>query len=234
MPFDQATATIPHRRGRVVRGHGEDEVPGMYVVGWIKRGPNGFIGSNKSCARETVNSLLADLNSGDRASKKTDTTHHAPNQKIAPIQACAGTSPPPVEGGLSGATTKFSTGPFIIRASTPSRCAPLGLHPWETATPTEVPCVGSTVGAVRGKQLVAADAPEGMTSMIAGTGTSHCLCASEWKDDDSRGRSDRGHMSIQRTDAGYAQYPGLRRGRRASGDQPVSGGVITAESDVCS
>ena len=64
VPFDQATATIPHRRGRVVRGHGEDAVPGMYVVGWIKRGPNGFIGSNKSCARETVNSLLADLNAG--------------------------------------------------------------------------------------------------------------------------------------------------------------------------
>lgn len=34
------------------------------MVGWIKRGPRGFIGSNKTCARETVNSLLADANEG--------------------------------------------------------------------------------------------------------------------------------------------------------------------------
>ncbi|MET0829507.1 MAG: 4Fe-4S binding protein [Microbacterium sp.] len=58
LPFDQATATIPHITGRV------DEVPGTYVVGWIKRGPHGFIGTNKSCARETVDQLITDLNAG--------------------------------------------------------------------------------------------------------------------------------------------------------------------------
>ncbi|MGN6162884.1 MAG: FAD-dependent oxidoreductase, partial [Marmoricola sp.] len=30
----------------------------------IKRGPRGFIGTNKTCAEETVQSLLADLNAG--------------------------------------------------------------------------------------------------------------------------------------------------------------------------
>lgn len=35
-------------------------MPGAYVAGWIKRGPTGVIGSNRSCAKETVASLLAD------------------------------------------------------------------------------------------------------------------------------------------------------------------------------
>lgn len=64
VPFDHDSATIPHRGGRVLEAAGGDEVPGLYVVGWIKRGPRGFIGSNKTCARETVNALLADANSG--------------------------------------------------------------------------------------------------------------------------------------------------------------------------
>lgn len=63
-PFDEATATVPHREGRVLDGPGGHEVERLYAVGWIKRGPRGFIGSNKSCARETVNALLADANAG--------------------------------------------------------------------------------------------------------------------------------------------------------------------------
>ncbi|WP_291082643.1 FAD-dependent oxidoreductase [Dietzia sp. UBA5065] len=64
VPFDPVTATIPHRAGRVLDRPGGDEVPGAYVVGWIKRGPRGFIGSNKTCARETVDALLADADAG--------------------------------------------------------------------------------------------------------------------------------------------------------------------------
>ncbi|AVZ40769.1 MULTISPECIES: FAD-dependent oxidoreductase [unclassified Dietzia] len=64
VPFDPATGTIPHRGGRVLDRPGGSEVPGSYVVGWIKRGPRGFIGSNKTCARETVDALLADANAG--------------------------------------------------------------------------------------------------------------------------------------------------------------------------
>jgi ferredoxin--NADP+ reductase len=36
----------------------------VYVVGWAKRGPTGFIGTNKSCAEETVSALLDDLDAG--------------------------------------------------------------------------------------------------------------------------------------------------------------------------
>ncbi|PQM44737.1 putative ferredoxin/ferredoxin--NADP reductase [Mycobacterium talmoniae] len=58
LPFDDATATVPHDGGRV------PGPAGVYVTGWIKRGPTGFIGTNKSCAQETVRSLVADYNAG--------------------------------------------------------------------------------------------------------------------------------------------------------------------------
>ncbi|MFK0177517.1 FAD-dependent oxidoreductase [Streptomyces xanthochromogenes] len=56
LPFDEDTATVPHESGRVE--------PGVYVAGWIKRGPTGFIGTNKTCAHETVESLLDDFAAG--------------------------------------------------------------------------------------------------------------------------------------------------------------------------
>jgi ferredoxin--NADP+ reductase len=34
---------------------------GLYVAGWIKRGPSGIIGTNKPDSFETVKSLLADM-----------------------------------------------------------------------------------------------------------------------------------------------------------------------------
>ena len=38
--------------------------PGVYVAGWVKRGPTGFIGTNKTCAQETVEAMLDDLDAG--------------------------------------------------------------------------------------------------------------------------------------------------------------------------
>ncbi|PVD09559.1 FAD-dependent oxidoreductase [Streptomyces sp. CS147] len=58
LPFDPVRGTVPHAAGRVLRGGVPS--PGEYVAGWIKRGPTGVIGSNRSCAKETVASLLAD------------------------------------------------------------------------------------------------------------------------------------------------------------------------------
>ncbi len=55
LPFDTGSGCIPHEEGRVVGGDRE------YVVGWIKRGPTGVIGTNKKDARETVARLVADL-----------------------------------------------------------------------------------------------------------------------------------------------------------------------------
>ena len=56
LPYDEATGTVPNDRGRVR--------PGLYVAGWVKRGPTGFIGTNKSCAEETVERILDDLDAG--------------------------------------------------------------------------------------------------------------------------------------------------------------------------
>jgi len=35
-------------------------IPGLYVAGWAKRGPSGVLGTNRACAHETVQSMLAD------------------------------------------------------------------------------------------------------------------------------------------------------------------------------
>jgi ferredoxin--NADP+ reductase len=58
LPFDDDAAVVPNERGRV------DGARGAYVAGWIKRGPTGFIGTNKSCAAQTVHELVADYNGG--------------------------------------------------------------------------------------------------------------------------------------------------------------------------
>ncbi len=53
VPFDESTGVIANMGGRVA--------PGVYVAGWIKRGPTGVIGTNKKDATETVELLLEDL-----------------------------------------------------------------------------------------------------------------------------------------------------------------------------
>ena len=62
LPFDESAAVVPNDGGRVVEPSTGTPVRGSYVAGWIKRGPTGFIGTNKSCAAETVHSLVADYN----------------------------------------------------------------------------------------------------------------------------------------------------------------------------
>jgi ferredoxin/flavodoxin---NADP+ reductase len=58
LPLDPATGTVPHDAGRVLVDGAP--LPGVYVAGWLKRGPTGIIGTNKPDATETVRSLLAD------------------------------------------------------------------------------------------------------------------------------------------------------------------------------
>lgn len=60
VPFDADRGVIRNVEGRVVDADGAVH-PREYVVGWIKRGPVGVIGTNKSDAAETVRHLLADL-----------------------------------------------------------------------------------------------------------------------------------------------------------------------------
>jgi ferredoxin--NADP+ reductase len=55
LPFDDKSATIPNTHGRVEGSRNE------YVVGWIKRGPTGVIGTNKKDSQDTIDTLIADL-----------------------------------------------------------------------------------------------------------------------------------------------------------------------------
>lgn len=65
VPFFNKWGIIPNNEGRVLTEHeiGE-QVIGDYVVGWIKRGPSGIIGTNKPDSVETVERLLEDVTEG--------------------------------------------------------------------------------------------------------------------------------------------------------------------------
>jgi ferredoxin--NADP+ reductase len=63
-PFDERGGVIPNDTGRILATPGGEPIPGRYVAGWIKRGPQGVIGTNKADAGETVAALLDDLDAG--------------------------------------------------------------------------------------------------------------------------------------------------------------------------
>jgi ferredoxin--NADP+ reductase len=64
LPFDDTAGIVPNDGGRVIDTKHGQPVRGSYVAGWIKRGPTGFIGTNKSCATQTVQVLVDDFNAG--------------------------------------------------------------------------------------------------------------------------------------------------------------------------
>ena len=64
VPFDERAGVIANEGGRVA--------PGVYVAGWIKRGPTGVIGTNKKDATETVELLLEDLRNAPRNGATAD------------------------------------------------------------------------------------------------------------------------------------------------------------------
>ncbi|XP_031388723.1 NADPH:adrenodoxin oxidoreductase, mitochondrial isoform X2 [Punica granatum] len=67
LPFDHRRGVVPNVRGRVISESSGDSAalePGLYVCGWLKRGPTGIIGTNLQCAEETVSSISEDLEKG--------------------------------------------------------------------------------------------------------------------------------------------------------------------------
>ena len=63
VPFDERHFVLPNEAGRVLGPDGT-ALPGVYAVGWIKRGPTGILGTNKRDAEETVAALVEDLHGG--------------------------------------------------------------------------------------------------------------------------------------------------------------------------
>ena len=64
LPFDERRGVIPNERGRVIDPETGEQMLGQYVVGWIKRGPSGVIGTNKKDALDTVAAILEDVAEG--------------------------------------------------------------------------------------------------------------------------------------------------------------------------
>lgn len=63
IPFHESWGTVLNEKGRITDEDGK-ALPGLYTAGWIKRGPSGVIGTNKTCAQETVNCMVEDLQAG--------------------------------------------------------------------------------------------------------------------------------------------------------------------------
>ncbi|KAK1693720.1 hypothetical protein QYE76_010417 [Lolium multiflorum] len=66
LPFDKYRGVVPNLRGRILSNESETATvePGLYVVGWLKRGPTGIVATNLHCAEETVASILEDEKKG--------------------------------------------------------------------------------------------------------------------------------------------------------------------------
>jgi ferredoxin--NADP+ reductase len=63
LPFDALRGTIVHERGRVA--------PGIYAVGWCKRGPQGVVPANRADALAVADLILGDLTSSERTMVET-------------------------------------------------------------------------------------------------------------------------------------------------------------------
>ena len=61
LPFDEGGGVIPNVDGRITGGPDADVLPGLYAVGWIRRGPYGVIGTNKADAHLVVSRMLEDV-----------------------------------------------------------------------------------------------------------------------------------------------------------------------------
>ncbi|MGC0367493.1 ferredoxin--NADP+ reductase [Rhodococcus sp. 27YEA15] len=75
LPFDEHHAIVPNDHGRVLDPDTGTPIPGVYVAGWIKRGPTGVIGTNKHCSSDTIDKLLTDFTHGHLTPPLHNHTH---------------------------------------------------------------------------------------------------------------------------------------------------------------
>ncbi|KAL8529820.1 hypothetical protein ACS0TY_007033 [Phlomoides rotata] len=74
LPFDNYKGIVPNAGGRVLADASQDHMQyktGVYVCGWLKRGPTGIIGTNLYCAEETLSCISEDINKGVLVSNST-------------------------------------------------------------------------------------------------------------------------------------------------------------------
>ncbi|KAL7153451.1 hypothetical protein ABFS83_04G169600 [Erythranthe nasuta] len=72
LPFDNYRGIVPNLGGRVLANASQGDTQyetGLYVCGWLKRGPTGIIATNLYCAEETIACVSEDINKGVLSSK---------------------------------------------------------------------------------------------------------------------------------------------------------------------
>ncbi len=76
--YSEAIEGVPFEGGRARNQDGRIE-PGLYAVGWIKRGPSGVIGSNKPDGNAAADQILADLAGGSKPGRAALSEHLSGN-----------------------------------------------------------------------------------------------------------------------------------------------------------
>lgn len=64
LPFDRDRNVVPNTDARVTDGPDGPVLPGLYVAGWIRRGPTGGIGRNRLCGEQAAAAIVADFVDG--------------------------------------------------------------------------------------------------------------------------------------------------------------------------
>jgi ferredoxin--NADP+ reductase len=100
VPFDERSGVIPNDGGRVTDPTTGAARPGEYVVGWIKRGPTGVIGTNKRDAQETVDAILADLAARSNGASSALSPEHPDAESIEHVLRSRKPGLVPYEGWL--------------------------------------------------------------------------------------------------------------------------------------
>lgn len=59
LPATADSGVVPSENGRITDGG--SPVPGLYVTGWLRRGPSGVIGTNRPDANDVAETIVADL-----------------------------------------------------------------------------------------------------------------------------------------------------------------------------
>ena len=70
--FDEGRGVVRNDHGRV----SNEKRSGLFVSGWLKRGPSGIIGTNIADAKDTVASIMDDI-----LSENIKLSHHNDNEK---------------------------------------------------------------------------------------------------------------------------------------------------------
>ena len=91
IPFDERRGLIRNEEGRVVNDDGVCR--GEYVVGWIKRGPTGVIGTNKKDAADTVARILEDADAGALSAPDPELCRRRRHRRLARPSASPAMSP---------------------------------------------------------------------------------------------------------------------------------------------